>query len=302
MTNGTPVIRRAVRGDAPACHELLWASVTDLAVRQGTPLAGSVDDWWANGESLHRFLADHNAEWWVAAEPGGTTLIGYARSIRRGALLELTEFFVRPGHQSAGVGAALLARAFPDVDGEVRSIIATTDVRALGRYYRAGVVARFPLLSLAGAPVSAELDTDIVATRVDVDSATDRSDIAAVDTSLLGSARDESEIRWLAESREGFVYRRGDTVVGYGFVGKGGAGPIAVYDADDQPAVLAHLEARAAAAGIESIEFQVPAPNEVATRHLLGRGYRIDPWINQLMSNRPFGAFDRFLGFGAIFL
>jgi GNAT superfamily N-acetyltransferase len=37
-------------------------------------------------------------------------------SIERGAgygLFELSEFFVRPGHQSAGVGRALLERAFP---------------------------------------------------------------------------------------------------------------------------------------------------------------------------------------------
>jgi hypothetical protein len=35
----------------------------------------------------------------------------------------------------------------------------------------------------------------------------------------------------------------------------------------------------------------------MAIRHLLGRGFHIDPWINVLMSNRPFGRFDRFIGF-----
>ena len=39
-------------------------------------------------------------------------------------------------------------------------------------------------------------------------------------------------------------------------------------------------------------------PSEIATRHLLSRGFRIDPWVNLLMSNRPFGRFDRFIGFG----
>ena len=33
-------------------------------------------------------------------------------------------------------------------------------------------------------------------------------------------------------------------------------------------------------------------------RHLMGRGYRLDPWINFLMSDRPFGRFDRFVPFG----
>ena len=40
---------------------------------------------------------------------------------------------------------------------------------------------------------------------------------------------------------------------------------------------------------------------ETAVRHLLGRGYRIDPWINVLMSDRPFGQFDRFIGFSPPF-
>jgi hypothetical protein len=35
----------------------------------------------------------------------------------------------------------------------------------------------------------------------------------------------------------------------------------------------------------------------MAIRHLLVRGFHIDPWINVLMSNRPFGRFDRFIGF-----
>jgi hypothetical protein len=32
-------------------------------------------------------------------------------------------------------------------------------------------------------------------------------------------------------------------------------------------------------------------------RHLMGRGYRLDPWINFLMSDRPFGRFDRLVPF-----
>ena len=36
--------------------------------------------------------------------------------------------------------------------------------------------------------------------------------------------------------------------------------------------------------------------------HLLGRGFRIDQWINLLMSNKPFGQFDRFIAFSPVFL
>jgi hypothetical protein len=58
------------------------------------------------------------------------------------------------------------------------------------------------------------------------------------------------------------------------------------------------VEARAHALGVKTLELQVPGPNAVAVRHLMGRGFRLDPWVNVLMSSRPFGQFDRFIGFG----
>jgi hypothetical protein len=54
---------------------------------------------------------------------------------------------------------------------------------------------------------------------------------------------------------------------------------------------------QAVALGMERLELEVPSPNAMAIRHLLGRGFRIDPWIGCLMSNRPFGQFDRYLKF-----
>jgi GNAT superfamily N-acetyltransferase len=291
-------IRRGKPDDAQACHEIMWTSVTDLGRRNGTPLEGSAAEWWASGESLQRFLAAHAAEWWVAAEPDGGALIGYARSIQRGNLLELVEFFVMPTRQSAGVGRALLERAFPLDRGDIRSIIATTDVRALSRYYRAGTVARFPMLTLGGMPANAQPPLGLSADAIDVESAEDRRIVHEIDKSVLEYGREEAEIRWLLADREGFLYRRGGEAIGFGFMGRGGTGPIAVLDADDVPGILLHLEGRAFATDIKRLDFQVPAPNEVATRHLLSRGFQLDPWMNVLMSNRPFGRFDRLVSFG----
>jgi hypothetical protein len=42
--------------------------------------------------------------------------------------------------------------------------------------------------------------------------------------------------------------------------------------------------------------------NEVAVRHLLARGFRMDQFLTLLMSNRPFGRFDRFIGFSPPFV
>jgi hypothetical protein len=87
-------------------------------------------------------------------------------------------------------------------------------------------------------------------------------------------------------------------VIGFSFLGRDGAGPMAALEPSDQPAILLHVEALARTIGLERLELQVPAPNAIAIRHLMGRRYRFDSWINFLMSDRPFGQFDRFIPFG----
>jgi GNAT superfamily N-acetyltransferase len=274
----------------------MWTAVTELGARRGTPLAGSAAEWWASGETLQRFLAQRAAEWWVAEDDSG--IVGFARSIEREALFELTEFFVLPVQQSKGLGRALLTKAFPSRPGQVRSIIATTDERALSRYYAAGTVPRFPILTLKGQPRSEDGGGDLTARPLGTESAAELRMVREIELATLESARGEAEIRWLLSDRAGFLYTRDDTPRGFGFVGTYGVGPIAVLDPADLPDVLLHVEDRAANLGLSEIEFQLPGPNEVAARHLLSRGFRIDPWINLLMSDRPFGRFDRILGFG----
>ena len=298
-----PIIRRASPGDIEACHGVMYASVTDFGRRNGTPLPGTETEWWTGDEPLQRLLATHAVEWWVAEDAESRQVVGYARSVERGGLLELTEFFVLPTTQSRGIGRQLIERAFPLGRGDIRSIIATTDVRALARYYSAGTIARFPLLGIGGKPARIELEGEVSARRLRPAAGKDLDAVRAVEAGLIEYARGIDEFRWLLGDREGFLYLRGDQAVGYGFIGRLGSGPIGALEPELLPDILLHLEHRAASKGFERIEFQVPAPNEVATRHLLARGFRIDPWINLLMSNRPFGRFDLFLGFGpAVFL
>lgn len=292
-SNGV-VFRRAAPSDTRACHDLLWASATDLGRRHGTELEGSSDDWWADIEAVHAYLAEHAAEWWVAETDGAP--IGYARSIERGGLFELTELFVRPGRQSKGVGRGLIERAFPIGRGDVRSIIATTDVRASARYYAADTVARFPYYTLTGSPRADAAVDDLVAEPI----GTDRAALAAiseVERAVTEFARSGEELGWLAGYRPGHLFTRNGEPVGYAFVARNGAGPIAALEPADLPSILGHVESLAARAGSERLELEVPGVNGTAIRHLLGRGFHIDPWINLFMSNRPFGHFDRYIGF-----
>lgn len=290
-------LRQATPDDTDGCHRIMWHAITDLATRHGTPMEGSADDWWPSSEPQFRYLSRSAAEWWVAEDPSSGSLLGYARSIERGGLFELTEFFVLPAQQTKGVGRMLLDRAFPVGRGEVRSIIATTDVRALARYYSADTVARFPLLTMTGAPSDASQIGRLEPVRLEESETPPLADVSAIERATLGYDRDEGALHWLLERREGYLYRRDDRIVGFAFVGSDGSGPIATLDPVDLPEQLLHVEARAHALGVSSLSLEVPGVNAVAVRHLMGRGFHIDPWVNVLMSNRPFGQFDRFMGF-----
>lgn len=298
MPGPMPRFRPATADDSEPCFRLFWASISDLATRHGTPWEGTADDLWARFTDLYALLAEIAAEWWVAEDAATGELIGYARSIERGAdrgLFELAEFFVRPGHQAVGVGHGLLERAFPVGRGTTRVIVATGDVRAIARYHRADTSIQFPILGMNGAPrADAAEDIRVAPQRLD-----ERGlhALAELERSVLGHERGERELRWLLDRREGWSYRLDGRQAGFAFVGRDGTGPIAAAEPDLLPEILAHVEARAAALGREEIGFEVPAPAVLAVRHLLARGFRFDSFMTYLMANRPFGHFDRYLGF-----
>lgn len=293
-------LRRAAADDSRRCFDIFLPSIRDLAARLNNPWDVNPEGQWRRMRHLFDHLAGHAAEWWIAEDPASGEPIGYARSVERGGLFELTEFFVHPDRQSAGVGTALLDRAFPPGRGDVRVIIATTDVRAQARYYRSGTVARFPIVALGGAPRSTGADPNLEALRLTPD-APELEDVRRIETAVLEFDRGV-ELAALADEREGYLYRRGDAPVGFAFVGRSGTGPIAALDPAEQPAILDHVEGRVAALGEDEVSFEVPMVNSVAIRHLLDHGMRMEPFYTFLMSSRPFGQFDRYIGYAPPFV
>ena len=291
-------LRRGTPADARTAFDIFVPAMRDLTARQGQPWDPDPAALWPRMQPLLEHLAAHAAEWWIAEEADSGRPIGYARSMERGRLFELSEFFVLPGSQSAGVGRALLGRAFPTNRGEVRAIIATPDVRAHSRYYRAGCSARFPIVALEGAPQPLDVPPGLDAARA---SAADVPELCRIEVAVLEFDRGD-EFGWLLGQREGYIYRRNGRPVGFGFIGPGGSGPIASLEAADQAPILAHLERRAAELRLPRFSLEVPMVNEVAVRHLLARGFRMDPSFTFLMSSRPFGQFDRFIGFSPPFV
>ena len=289
------VTYRAVEAaDLRTLSDILVAAVDDLGRRTNVNANSTEGDppdvAWERRRPLWEHVHRTAEQSWLAEVDGRP--VGYARTINRDGLRELTEFFVLPGSQSAGIGGELLARAFPRDGAARRVIVATSDLRALSRYLRTGLAGRFPIYAFEGRPApGAELPADIEAERIDGGGGLE--EVAALDLEILGHRRDVDHV-WLATQRTGWLYRRAGAVVGYGYHGRW-QGPIGASDEALIPALLAHAEAAARHAGRAEVEFEVPLVNKAAVGWLLERGYRMNPFVTFLLSDEPFGNFERYV-------
>lgn len=205
---------------------------------------------------------------------------------------ELTELFVKPGTQSSGLGRELIQRAFPANGAEKRFIIATPDFRAQALYLKSGVFPRFSIYYFGRQSEQLSIDTDLLFVPLENNTETLQT-LAEIDQDVIGFQRDKDQ-NWFLDNRQGFLYVRDGRAVGYGYVGAVN-GPFALLDAADFPAVLAHAESTAQAAGLAHFGVEVPMVNETAVTYLLSRNYKIDSFMAMFMSDRPFGNFDRYL-------
>ena len=298
MPDAEPItLRRGTPDDGLATYRILFAAINELAPRIGAdPIPGEVEESYERIAPLFRHLAQTASDFWVAEDANGE-VVGYARSIEHDGFLELTEFFVHPDHQSAGIGRQLLERAFAPGRGELRVIVATTDVRALTRYAKAGMTARTVIASLVGTPVApqAAAEPALGVERVGA-SVGALAELGELDREIAGFDR-AADLPWLAEAREALLFRRGGRAVGYAFVHFRGVGPVGASEPADLPAILDEVLRRSVELGVETISFEVPMSNGSALRHLLERGLRIDPFLTILLSNREFGQMDRYLAY-----
>jgi hypothetical protein len=296
----TITYRRGTPEDSHAVFQVFTQSIMDLGTRTNTmTITGGKDpevlrSLWQSRGPLFDFLARASAQFWVAENAEG--IVGYARSMEHSGVLDLTEYFVLPNEQSAGVGRELLARAFPKSDARYRVIVSTLDERALHRYLKAGVYGRFPIKYFYRKAEKVEVKTDLAIEPMHMD--LHLEDINRVDQHVVGHVRGTIH-RWVATTRTGYIYKRAGEVVGYGYVG-GGNGPFAVLDENDLPAVLAHAESQMAEQG-EEFGAETPLINRKAIEYFLGRKYQMDSFTVLFMSNAPFGRFENYLCFSPIF-
>ncbi len=220
----------------------------------------------------------------------------FAGSIARGDVRYLTDLFVRPRAQSAGLGQTLLRHVLP-ADGRVHYTCSSTDPRALALYIRSGMQPQWPHLNLrlnrplGGLPVA---DVETVEARAD-DPA-----LARWDTEIGGRPRPEEHEYWTREQHGVPLWfrRRGDTV-GYGYARLGGGtlyypqactvGPIGARTPEDAAACVAAAVGWASRRA-EVLRIDLPGPHP-ALAPLLAAGFRI-VYVETFLSTAPVSFFD----------
>lgn len=300
--DGAPTFRRREAADMPAAYRVFRRSLFDYLHRIGMVDAAEaadppIDEGWVKQRAWIEHLAATAAEDWVAEDPDGS-IVGWAQSIERDGLLELTLFFVDPATQSRGIGRGLLERAFPQGRGPARAIVATEDPRALALYLRSGVAFVTTSVDVYGVPAISAVDTDLQLERVAGDEASRFAaldDIMGVEREVLGHGR-AADVRFLLETRPAWLARRDGRVTGFAF-GQAGAnfGPITALDPADVPALMATVENDAAARGSDQVSFTIPMVNHVAVGHALDRRWRIDPFYTLILAGDDRMRLDRWV-------
>lgn len=293
----TPLkFRPGTVADSYDVYQIGRNALVDLTQRTGvsepedSPNPEDVTQEWLEHHSLFEHLARTAEHFWVAER--GDRPIGYARTINHDGVRELTELFILPEAQSAGVGRELLARAFPPNGAKRRCIIATLDARAQARYLKTGVYPRFPIYTFSRKPEQVAVPSNLTVQPVQPTPQT-LTIMAEIDRQIINHRRDANH-NWFFANRQGYLYYRNRQPVGYGYVGRWN-GPFALLDERDYPAVLAHAESESAAQNRDKFAVDVPMVNHVAVDYLLGRDYQMSEFIVYWMSDEPFGKFENYI-------
>jgi GNAT superfamily N-acetyltransferase len=290
--------RRFEKDENEVVARIFARGYNELLRRAGSEPYVNVDDpeawakaWEPDRRALFEHFAESSNESWVAEDDG--EILGYARSILRGGVRQLTDFWVLPDKQSTGIGYQLLEKTFRSGrENEGRVVVATTFGGAVACYLKSGLDVLCPVLEFVGAPGSTSVPTDIDAAPMVHDAPT-IAELNRIDRTILGFEREVDHL-WFLKMRNGYLYRRQGNVIGYGYVGRW-QGPFAALDPNDMSAVLAHAEVQCAQQGIKMMLI-IPMANSLATRYALTRGLRMhDKFLLLFMSEALRPRLDRYI-------
>lgn len=282
--------------DRAPVYRMFRESLWDYMLQHGLASPedeNDIDEYFRQQQNLYVHLEQTASEDWVA-ENGTGDLVGWARSIERDNHLQLTHFFVDPDVQGGGVGRALLDRTFPLNRGDQRSIIATTNTRALSLYLRQDVSFQGMAFSFYGEPNIREFNSDLDVEQVNASPKTLES-IVAIDSQVLGYRR-PADLEFFMNQQPVFLFRHAGRLVAYAFGCDGySAGPAATLEPEHLPTLLHQIERSACHADMNLLWLTVPAPARQAVTWALSSGYKIDPFYEVLLAREPSMKLDRFI-------
>lgn len=274
-------IRPVLASDLSACAEVFFAAEDELYERRGLPHLPR------NKEALER-LFDHIVDTdpqrvWLA-ERGGTVM-AFGMASQRDRFWFLSFLFVLPQAQGQGLGRRLLQRCLPaegttDVLGVCVEAIQPVST---GLYATFGLVPRVPIYTLIGTlrhdlgPLPDGLEVvgfdDLAAGHGGHEALV--SSVGRLDGSVLGYARPADHRALRQWKRTGFMLRRGDEAVGYGYASEAGrVGPVVVGDASHLLPLVGELTRRVQA--VDAWQILVPGTADEAMVGLLRAGLRYD--------------------------
>ena len=214
--------------------------------------------------ATHRHLLATDPERsWVALD--GSRIVAYTAAFTRGERWFLSDLFVAPTHQGAGVGSRLLERAWGD--GPAQRMTLTDAIQPVSNalYARRGLVPATPVLELGGVP------RGVAGGRLEP-AETDAASLAALDVAAYGFDRAVDHAFW-AEGATRTLWSRGGEPVAYSYVSpRGRIGPLAGRDGGAAGEALA---AELARRGDREASLDVPGSSRELVEFALTAGLRI---------------------------
>ncbi|MEY4173840.1 MAG: hypothetical protein RI900_1005 [Actinomycetota bacterium] len=220
------------------------------------------DDSGANPDYC-RYLID-SGRLVVAAERG--TVVGFAGAVDIGGARLLSDLYVRSDAHGRGVGSALLEAVLEG--SSKRYTFASNDPATIPLYSRAGMLCRWPLLTLEGAALS------LPATAAIADPC-DARFAAAVEYDITGVDRTADHVYWAARtSSRSVVVQVGDRPIAAGSVRNTIDGCRVEHLAVIAGAEVEAMSAIVAAVGAARVQAYVPGCHELSAA-LLAVGFRV---------------------------
>jgi GNAT superfamily N-acetyltransferase len=276
-------------------HPLSGVAPFDKAARTQSALAG-----------LERQHEENPRQVWIAAQEG--RVIGLASAAFRDRHAHVQSFFVSPRMQQRGIGGELLRRLFraaEEVGCSRFSLQASDDPRALGLYFRLGLLVQAPNVVWAATRPAfprPRFDSPFEQSPLDAADEATLNTASDIDKAVRGAHRKQDLTHWLQEPTFGrlLLDRETGKPAGYFIISPAGPigqiGPVASMDVSRFGDVF---HSALAAAGEHHSPGQiwrlsVPGENFAVVDPLIASRFR-PAFLMPFLASEPIGRFDRYV-------